>query len=212
MQESLPKASDQFAQAAKWKKAVSALDELIKLEPSDHLHYHSLAPLLVAMGDTERYRQACQEIQTKFSGTDNAFVAERMAKACLILPLSGVESGTISGWMETALSAPGEPAASPWNQSVKSLAEYRQGNFANAVQWAEKLLARKTEPHVLHAQAWMVLAMAQWHSKDQVAARRALAGGVAVIEKNFPELKAATSVGSGCTGSPPARSTAKPTN
>ena len=188
-QESLPKTSDQLGRSAKWKEAAAAFAELIKLEPTDHWHYHSLAPLLVAVGDTQGYRQACQEMQTKFKGTQDEFVAERMAKACLLLPSSGVDPDTIFGWIRTALSAPGDPAASPWNQSIKSLAEYRHGNFTNAVQWAERLLARKSPPNALNAQAWMVLAMAHWHLKDQAAARRALAGGHAVIENELPRIE-----------------------
>jgi hypothetical protein len=63
----------------------------------------------------------------------------------------------------------------PFFQFCKALAEYRQGHFAGAVEWAQKPIR---SPRVYaQGQAYAVLAMAQWQLGERDVARTLLAEG-----------------------------------
>ena len=49
-------------QQGKWKEAISLYTRAIELEPTNHLSYHKLAPLLVFTADYEGYRRHCRQI------------------------------------------------------------------------------------------------------------------------------------------------------
>jgi len=91
------------ARTGDWKDAATDFARLIILEPTNHLHYHSLAPLLVATGDLKAYRRHCAAEIRRFGPTDNLNVAERMAKDCLILPFPGSDLRSIEKWADTAV-------------------------------------------------------------------------------------------------------------
>src|ERR1051326_1999880 len=76
----------------------------------------------------------------------------------------------------------------PWFQLCKGLAEYRQGHFAGAVDWTQKVLSQTGHDQERDLQAYMVLAMAQYGSKQAEEARAVLAKGVEIAEKKLPRL------------------------
>jgi len=83
--------SDFFARRGRWKEAAAQAAGALSLQSIDHVPYHMLAPLLVANGDIAGYRELCEKIRIQFKGADNPFVADRMAKDCLILPTSAAD-------------------------------------------------------------------------------------------------------------------------
>ncbi len=112
-----------------------------------------------------------------------------MAKDCLILPDSGVDLGAVSAWADTAVMAGKDSDRLPWFQLCKGLAEYRQGYFVSAADWIQKALTTSVgDPDEGDLQAYMVLAMAQYRSKQTAEARAALAKGVEIAETKLPKL------------------------
>jgi len=160
----------------------------VELRPRDRALYHALGPLLVQSGDLEGYRRVRQSILTRFSGSNDPIVAERMAKDCLILPWSGADLDTVAKMADTAVAADTNHWAMTWFQFAKGLAEYRQGRFVSAVEWTQKVLAKAGEQPVRDVQAYMVLAMAQHQLKHLGEARAALAKGVEIAETKLPKL------------------------
>jgi hypothetical protein len=65
--------------------------------------YHALATLLVAENDVEAYRHACTDMMSRFAGTTNASTADVVAKDCLILPSSGVDTASVAILAEIAV-------------------------------------------------------------------------------------------------------------
>jgi hypothetical protein len=69
------------------------------------------------------------------------------------------------------------------------LADYRQGNFATAAEWAEKATVGTTQSTTLNVQSWMILAMARWQLKQPDIAHSALGRGADVIEHKLPKIE-----------------------
>jgi WD40 repeat protein len=170
--------TDFFARRGEWNEAAAEANKVIEAQPADHAAYHMAGPLLVAGGDLARYRKLCQQILGQFSGTTNPFIADRMAKDCLILPSSGADIEAISQLAETAVTAGSTESALPYFQCTKALAEYRLGHFARAVEWAHKSTDYPGDAARL-VEAYMVSAMAQYRLKQTNEARATLARGMA---------------------------------
>src|SRR5262249_7024902 len=70
----------------RFQEAEQTYQEAIGLDPSDHWNWVHDAPLRLLLDDVEGYRQDCREMLARFSRTDDPTVADRTAKACLLLP------------------------------------------------------------------------------------------------------------------------------
>ena len=176
------------ARTGHWKEAAADFSRVVEFEPEDPEAYRLLAPLLVQSGDLEGYRRHCARIVARFGGTYDPVIAERMAKDCLILPSPGADLTTESNWANTAVTEGENHPYLAYFQFVKGLAEYRQGHFASAAEWTQKVLTQTGEVPFRDVEAYMVMAMAQHRSRQPDQARAALAKGVEIAETKLPKL------------------------
>jgi len=178
---------DARARMGRWKEAAADFSRLVDFEPENSFAYHALAALLVQSGDLQGYRLHCAQELARFAGTTDPNIANQMAKDCLILPDSGVDLRTTGAWADTAVTA-GKDSGNAWFQITKGLAEYRQGHFVSAADWIQKVLAQSQgDPDEGDVQAYMVLAMAQYRSKQTAEASATLAKGQ-IAETKLPKL------------------------
>ena len=161
---------DQHARRGQWEQAITNFNRSVQVNPTNHIAYHSLAPLLVVTGDRQGYRRLCERILREFGTNSDPVIAERMAKDCMILPPEQGSLPTLSKMAETALSA--GPASTDWPyfQFVKGFVEYRQGHFAAAAEPLQSVIEQGGEP-ARTVQAYCVLAMAQ-HCQHQTEQSR----------------------------------------
>lgn len=100
-------------------------------------------------------------------------------------PASGVDLKAAAALAETAVTkGKGRPAL-PFYQICKALAEYRQGNYAAAAEWAAT--AGKTSFAYAVVEAGAVLAMARHHLKESDAARASLTKASTIFENKLPK-------------------------
>jgi serine/threonine protein kinase len=181
--------SEFFARRGRWKEAVEDARRVLEFQPTNYLHYHRLLPQLVAAENIVDYRKFSQQMAARFADTKSPVVAEETAKDCLILPDSGVDLQTVSN---LALFAVSSRIRSPEDQAIfqytKGLAEYRQGNSANAVEWLQQsiLTTSNIYPYV---EAYAVLAMAQYRLHQTAQATATFARGVELQKKESPRLE-----------------------
>ena len=109
-----------------------------------------------------------------------------MAKDCLFVPPPASDFSSIAKLVETAVAAGPNHQYWPYFQFVKGLAEYRQGRFASAAEWLQKVLGRSDDIYRT-VQAQMTLAMAQYQLKQAEEARVTLAKGLELAEARFPK-------------------------
>jgi hypothetical protein len=145
-------------------------------------------PILVENQDLPAYRESCREIITRFKGATNALVADKMAKDCLILPSTEEDLQPVAAMAEAAVKGTESQAPYPFFQCCKALAEYRQEHFEGAIKWSQAA-ARAPFPYS-QAEAFAILAMAQYQMKQIDNAKVSLAKCAQVVETRLPKLQA----------------------
>ncbi len=171
----------------RWQEAATDVGFLLRLQPSEHYHYHRLAGLLAISQTRPAYEQLCQKIVATFTNTTNPYVDERVAQDCLLLPNSGVDLKLIDKLADAAVTIGSSEASLPYFQACKAMSNYRLGHFREAVEWAEKAAKSPTAEPPAKAKAFAVSAMANWQLGEKDAARAALASGDTFAPKLAPE-------------------------
>jgi tetratricopeptide (TPR) repeat protein len=179
-----------LARRGRFKEAADDLTKVIEFEPDDSSQYHKLAPLLAASGEVERYRQLCHRIVAKFGASLDPAIADPMAKSCLILPNAGVDPEVVGRLAEIAVRQGAKNEFFVFFQFCKGLAEYRQGHFASAADWMRKAISKNGYPwdDLVHFEAYMVLAMADYKLQQNEQAQAALTTGIEIAETKLPRL------------------------
>jgi tetratricopeptide (TPR) repeat protein len=172
---------DLMGRQGRWREAAADAALALELEPDEHYRYHMLAPLLVITGDRAGYEQLCRRIVATFTNTLNPYIAERMAKDCLLVTNSAVDFVLADKLADIAISRGSGESSLPYFQVCKALSQYRQGRFAEAIEWAEKV--RTSSQAHARGQACAVLAMANWQLGRKDEARARLAQGDASVPK-----------------------------
>ncbi len=163
-------------------EAATDLAAVIESNPDDHWNWYLLAPVLAAGGNPPKYHKHCEAMLTRFGSTNDPVIAERTAKACLLLPAAGPDLEAASRLAELAVTVGKEHELLGFFQFAKALAEYRQGHFASAIEWGQKTFAKPGgEPR--DAEAWTLLAMARFQLHQPDEARRALATATDISRK-----------------------------
>jgi len=181
----------------RWREAAADFSKVVELRPDYHHNFNCLAAVLAELGDLEAYRRLCSQIRERFGGTESLEIATTMAWPCLMLPSPDPgDVVTNSRMADTGVRFyKGEIRLLAY-QSCKALAEYRQGRFASAAEWALKTLSQpeygwgwELRNDIRRVGANMVLAMSnyQLHQPDQ--ARAALARGLEIADKKLPKLE-----------------------
>jgi tetratricopeptide (TPR) repeat protein len=158
---------DEEARAV-WERATAA----ISLE---HDVFYGYAEFCLFLGREDEYRRARRALLDAFGASTSPFIAERTARACLLLPTSDDELARIVALGERAWSF--DPSKYPTSflhfVFVRGLAEYRQGRLDSAIATMQGQASR-----VLGPAPRLVLAMALHRSGREVEARKALAQAV----------------------------------
>jgi len=180
-----------MARQERWKEAVVDATLALKLQPTEQVRYHTLAPLLLVTLDLPAYKELCQEMLRRFGNTKYPYIADRVAKSCLLSPHSDVDLRLVDRLADTAVAAGEGDACMPLFQMCKGMAQYRLGEYEKAIEWAEKSL---NSPFVhAKAQACAIIAMAHWKLSHKDEARAMLTKGNALAPRLISDDPAARS-------------------
>jgi serine/threonine protein kinase len=171
-----------LAVKGQWKEAANLVAKTVEFEPDSHDPYHTLAPLLVASGNVLEYRRLCQQIVARFRSTQDPYIADQMAKDCLILPDSGADLKLVDAMADVALTG----GTNILFECCKATAEYRQQHFAEAIKRAGSVV--KDPFPYSRAEAYAILAMSQFQRGQTNEAHAALVNCDQVIETRMPKL------------------------
>jgi serine/threonine-protein kinase len=162
-----------------WKKT-------LELDPPQHDAWFGYAELCLFLGDEEEYRHARQDLLRRFGSTNDAGIAEKIARAILLLPPSEEELRTAMALIERALAA---RATTPeWVYSyylfAKGLAEYREGHFDSAIS-----MMNTKAGDVMGPCPRFVTAMAKYRLGNEQEARTTLAAEISAIDWSLAEVR-----------------------
>jgi serine/threonine-protein kinase len=150
-----------------WKK-------ILKADPPDHPIWNGYAELCLFLGDEDGYRRARRALLERFGNSADPYVAERVGRACLLLPATADELRQSVAVAERAVArTSGEQAAHPYFVFARGLAQYRQRQFDMAI-----AAMRGDASSVLGPAPGIVLAMALHQKGETDLAREALASAV----------------------------------
>ena len=174
-----------------WKLAANCLLKLVQANQIDKTDMTDAAtrelvkvgPPLVLIGDTTDYWHFIKGIIVRFSRTQNPVAAEQVLKSATILPL---DKSVIQSLEPLAAVAAKSFAESPdpdasggyifaWRAFALSQFNYRCGNYANAIAWAQKSLAYRDNRPTCMAMSRAILAMANYKLNQSGPAREELA-------------------------------------
>jgi serine/threonine-protein kinase len=162
-----------------WKKALD-------LDPPQHDAWFGYAELCLFLGDVEEYRRARQSLIRRFGDTSDPFVAEKTARAILLMPPSDAELQTAVALVDRALAAKSATPewVYPYFLFAQGLAEYRQGQFENAI------ATMKTKAGaVMGPCPGLVVAMARYRLGDEQEARTRFVAETVTIDWSLAEVR-----------------------
>ena len=126
---------DIAAAQGEWPLVGSAYARVLDLAPQDHWLWYRAACIHAFLGNEKEYRRTCAGLLRKFGATNDQTLAERISKACCLLP-GAVEDRVRLGKLAELAGKP-NPALmqwAAWHRLAKGLAEYREGRFAVAAE------------------------------------------------------------------------------
>jgi Flp pilus assembly protein TadD len=175
------------ARLARWDLAAERMGRLLERNPDEHWIWCLTAALRARAGDADRYGQFCRRMLDHYREANNPEIAERTAKYCLLLPLSGPELDDADRVADRAVKkATGSVAH--WAIAAKGLAEYRRGRFADALAAIEKAQAAAGGDgewnFLLPAGCVRAMALMRLGRRDE--ARRTLEGASTIYKANMP--------------------------
>jgi serine/threonine protein kinase len=178
---------DQHGRRGEYQASIINYTKAIQVNPTNHLAYHYLAPLLLQTGDLTGYGAHRERILRQFGTTADPMIAERMAKDCLVLPPSAADLQILGKMADVAAAAGPTDNLWPYFQFVKGLAEYRQDHFDTAAKWLQEVPPKDGDA-ARTVQAYMVLAMAQQRLKKADEARATLTTGLKFAADQMRDL------------------------
>jgi hypothetical protein len=93
-----------LARRRRWKEAANDYAEAARLRPDRYLALKAAA-LLAEVGDAERHARLCRALMERWAATDDPAVADKVAKACLLLPAPAGDKGQLADLDERAVAA-----------------------------------------------------------------------------------------------------------
>jgi tetratricopeptide (TPR) repeat protein len=144
----------------RWDEALAACGRAVALGTKDHEAWYHAATLWAQTGDRAGYRDHCRRMLDRFGPTTDLMIAERTAKACLLLPMGKPEQEAACDLADRAAAMAQGHWVEPWAEATRGLAAYRRAQFTDAVAWADRCLARGPGDWNRELPAHLVRAMA----------------------------------------------------
>ena len=172
-----------YIQKKRWDKAAADFMRAVAQQPEDHWGWVRAAPLLLQANNVKDYQTLRRDMLKRFGSTQDPMIAERVAKACLLLPGTAEEQDQASQLAARAVREGTKHPSRPYFEFAKGLADYRQGQFASSEKRLRSLVA------VVNPKAWnltvpslLVLAMAQQRQDQSEEAHASLKQAVQLMD------------------------------
>jgi serine/threonine protein kinase/tetratricopeptide (TPR) repeat protein len=174
----------ELIQRGRLEEARTAWQKVLEQEPTDYDSWHNYAELCLFLGQEDAYRRTRTAQLERFGNTTNPVVADRLAKASLLLPGSPEELRQAAALADRALAAGPEYEWYAYFQLVKALAEYRQGRWDSSAELAKAAATRLPSHSAVTVPAQLLQAMVQYRKGQTTLAQKTLAGAVSAISGN----------------------------
>jgi tetratricopeptide (TPR) repeat protein len=155
--------------------AITTWQKILEKNPPEHGPWYGYAELCLFLKQEEKYRGHRTDLLARFGGTKDPAIAERVSRACLLLPAPADELQRAAALAERAIGAGPKHPYYDYFLAAKGLAEYRLGHFDSAIDRLQQAESRGVWMPVTR----LVLAMARQRSGQTQQARETLAAALA---------------------------------
>jgi eukaryotic-like serine/threonine-protein kinase len=179
-----------YAGQGKWEQAGADLTRALELQSDDHLVWYRALVVQAQLGNKEEYRRLCRGVLKHYGDTTDPQIAERTAKACLLLPDVLENRQKLSELADLAVASPPNHTLMAWFCLAKGLTEYRTDRYAEAAEWLNKTLNGKPSLQAA-TMARFVQAMTQQQrgqkkeAKVTLAQAQQLSRGLPTLEQDW---------------------------
>src|SRR5262249_4042774 len=151
-----------------------------------HDAWFGYAELCLFLGHEDEYCRARQDLLRRFGATDDPAIAEKTARAVLLMPPSEEDLRTATELAERAVAAKSTTPewVYPYYLFAKGLAEYRQGHFDRAIS-----IMNTKAGAVMGPSPRFVIAMARYRLGEEQEARTTLAAEIAAFDWRLAEVR-----------------------
>jgi tetratricopeptide (TPR) repeat protein len=175
----------EYARAGQWAKATDIFKALVDEQPEVYVFWIYAAALQAQAGNQEAYRRLCRKMLERFGSTSDLHTAERIVKACCLMPGVFEEGKELVALADLVVTRQPNHPDMAWFCFAKGLAEYRIGRHVEAADWLAKSL-KKPPGLFAEASAQLVLAMTQQQQGQADAAKNTLTRAKATIARLPP--------------------------
>lgn len=180
-----------------WKPAATMFDSVLKINQSESTYYSSLdfarqACVLAKLNDAAAYDTLRQNMVSRFAGTTERYIADRVLRYSLLLPPAPELLNRLQPYVGCLTNQPINPSSfadnSAWHLIGVAMYDYRQGQYAEAADYAQKCvnypgLAGPKSSRI--AIATILLAMCDRQLGQTNEAQSLFANGKDLIEQKF---------------------------
>ncbi|HWB09752.1 MAG TPA: serine/threonine-protein kinase [Pirellulales bacterium] len=155
-----------------WRKTLQA-------DPTDFNDWNGYAELCLFLGDRDEYCRARRLLLARFGTSPSPYVAEPVGRTCLLAPGTAeeIQSGASLVDRAVAIKGPTQNWIYRYFLFAKGLAEYRRGNWVDAIS-----IMQGEASHVMGPSPRLVIAMAQHRSGQAEQALKTLARAVVAFD------------------------------
>jgi len=176
--------ADLYARRSQWQQAASDAGLALEYQPANP-RYAMVTALFLKAHNLAAYERLCKRLMSAYATTSDPYDADQVAKSCLFLPSTNVDLKVVDHLADVAVTnGIGDTFALPFYQDCKALAEYRLGNYSEAIEWAQKPL--RIPGIYVHGHTYATLALAYWQLGAKTKAHEMLAKGEALDPSIMP--------------------------
>jgi len=186
--------SDLRARQSRFEEAAADLTRLTQIDPEDHWNWFVLSPLLIQLGKEATYDSTRTAMLERFGDTQDALIAERVAKAATLRPLDKREVEIVGDLVKTfSTEANQERYADEFAQYgdaftlCSALAQYRRGDYAAALRSVQPVLSSSYAYFIPAGYAVLSMCHQRLHQTD--AAQSALNEGRRITHERLPRIE-----------------------
>jgi tetratricopeptide (TPR) repeat protein len=162
-----------YGRNADWRRAFECFQRVVSVGGTNgwsEWEWSWATASALAAGETNACEAWCGKMLERFGRQENPDAAERCAKVCLALP--GVSGALLERAAERADFTVALNPDNRYRQMAKAMAEYRRGNWSNALEWLRR--PERSSQFDVAIQACGFAAMARHQLGDPAAARKSL--------------------------------------
>ncbi len=181
------------ARHRRWKEAAADYQIVLERQPLESRSMHDAwqwlhaAPAFLAAGDREGYRRLRREMLKRFGDTQDIYTAERIAKACLLLPESAKDSEPACQLMDRAVTVGKfDAGAELWIVLYRGLADYRRGNWRAAALALDPRVPQVGDANLATCYH-LILAMAYHRQGETKVAREHLTQAAKTLDRHVAD-------------------------